>query len=224
MNKQIKMKNIKKSFNGSCIKTYNKKLDGYFPKINTTINKIDKFNITDYENLKEVKERVYNYYKESYISNDQIIKPIKNIDTGLKIEVWRSSINETFGNANYYKNLSLQNKKIKLATMDFLAKMIKYGNVRAKYYYLEHPIIIDGKQYMVNIDIKKVPGTNGRFYIHSINTKKIGTTGNSIMSRPLTVPTYEIIYHNQLPKSIAVPPKYSMLKNKNNIQETSKSK
>ena len=211
MNKQIKMKNIKKSFNGSCIKTYNKKLDGYFPKINTTINEIDKFNITDYENLKEVKERVYNYYKESYISNDQIIKPIKNIDTGLKIEVWRSSINETFGNANYYKNLSLQNKKIKLATMDFLAKMIKYGNVRAKYYYLEHPIIVDGKQYMVNIDIKKVPGTNGRFYIHSINTKKIGTTGNSIMSRPLTVPTYEIIYHNQLPKSIAVPPKYSML-------------
>ena len=26
---------------------------------------------------------------------------------------------------------------------------------------------------MVNIDIKKVPGTNGRFYIHSINTKKL---------------------------------------------------
>ena len=69
-----------------------------------------------------------------------------------------------------------------------MAKMIKYGEVRAKNttnyhnakstamdYYLEHPIIVDGTQYMVNMDIRKVPETNGRFYIHSINTKKIGT-------------------------------------------------
>lgn len=32
---------------------------------------------------------------------------------------------------------------------------------------------MDGGQCMVNMDIRKVPDTNGRFYIHSINTKKL---------------------------------------------------
>ena len=88
-------------------------------------------------------------------------------------------------------NLSDINKKNKISNYDSLAKMIKYGHVRAiqasnyhnvkspaTYYYLEHPISIDGKQYMVNIDIRKVPNSNGRFYIHSVNTKKVGIPGN----------------------------------------------
>lgn len=110
--------------------------------------------------------------------------------------------------------------------------MIKYGEIRAKdapnkhipnsparYYYLEHPITIDGSKYVVNMDIRKVPNTNGRFYIHSINTKKIGTPGNS-KSRPLTVP----ISNNTIPqsnknvKSSSLPTKYSMQKNTNNTQ------
>ena len=56
--------------------------------------------------------------------------------------------------------------------------MIKYVKIRAKdqgnkrnpnsparYYYLEHPITIDGQNYMVNIDIRKVPNYTGRFHI-----------------------------------------------------------
>lgn len=212
---------------------FSKKMGGYFPEINTTINEIDKFNIKNYDNLKEVKEKVYDYYKDGYISNEQISKPIENMDTGLKIEIWKSGINESFGNANYYKNLSSQDKKIKLATMDSLAKMIKYGEVRAKsatnyhnmkstakYYYLKHPIVVDGVQYMVNMDIRKVPDTNGRFYIHSINTKKIGTPGNS-KSRPLTVPTSEdnIPQSNTKVNSDTSSTKYSMQNTKNDTQE-----
>lgn len=210
---------------------FSKRMGGYFAEINTSINDIGKFKINNYDNLKEVKKKVFDYYKDSYISNEQISKPIENIDTGLKIEIWKSGINETFGNANYYKNLSLQDKKIKLATMDSLAKMIKYGEVRAKnttnyhnakstamYYYLEHPIIVDGTQYMVNMDIRKVPETNGRFYIHSINTKKIGTTGNS-KSRPLTVPTsIDNISQSDTKVNRDTSTKYSMQLNENNTQ------
>lgn len=215
---------------------FSKRMGGYFAEINTSINDIGKFKINNYDNLKEVKKKVFDYYKDSYISNEQISKPIENIDTGLKIEIWKSGINETFGNANYYKNLSLQDKKIKLATMDSLAKMIKYGEVRAKnttnyhnakstamYYYLEHPIIVDGTQYMVNMDIRKVPETNGRFYIHSINTKKIGTTGNS-KSRPLTVPTsIDNISQSDTKVNRDTSTKYSMQLNENNTQELNNS-
>ena len=73
---------------------------------------------------------------------------------------------------------------MKLSTMENLTKMIKYGRVRAKsasnkhkpdsvvrYYYLEHPMRINGIEYMVNMDIRKVPKMNGRFYIHSVKIK-----------------------------------------------------
>ncbi len=32
---------------------------------------------------------------------------------------------------------------------------------------------------MVNIDIRKVPNSNGRFHIHSITTNKVAAPGNS---------------------------------------------
>lgn len=36
---------------------------------------------------------------------------------------------------------------------------------------------------MVNIDIRKVPNVTGRFYIHSIDTKKIGASKGQKTSR-----------------------------------------
>lgn len=163
----------------------------YFPKINTKTKSIEKLNIKNIEDLREVKNKVFEYYKEKYISNENISKPIINKDTHLKIEIWKSGINETFGNAKYYKNLTTKEKLIKLTTMDNLAKMIKHGKVRsnkasnyhnknssAEYYYLIHPIIIDNEKYMVNIDIRKVPNVSGRFYIHSVQTKRAEIPGN----------------------------------------------
>lgn len=111
----------------------------------------------------------------------------------MKIEICSSSIQESFGKPEYYKKLSYENKIIKLAVIDYLAKMVKYGEIRAndqpnfhnlksptRYYYLKHPIIIDNKKYEVNMDIRKVPGCNGRFYIYSVTTKKTRTRGNRI--------------------------------------------
>ena len=168
------------------------KLYNYYPIIKVNTKDILIFKIKNYNNIKEVKENVYDYFKERYISNDGKIKPITNISTGMKIEIWKSGISETFGNSDYYKNLSIELKKIKLATMMNLAKMIKYGKIRsiskpnqhninskAVYFYLEHPIIIDNVEYIVNIDIRCIPNTNGRFYIHSVKTKKEAINASS---------------------------------------------
>lgn len=157
-----------------------KRLGGYFPKIEVSTNDISIFNIDDINDLKEVKEKTFNYLLGKYVSNDKISKPIKNIDTDMEIYVYRGGINETFGKAKAYKNLSNKKKKIKLATMTSLAKLIKYGEVRSEdasnyhnvnsgsvFAYLTAPISVDGVNYTVNMDIKKTPDGN-RFYIHTI--------------------------------------------------------
>lgn len=162
------------------------KIDEYYPEIIASVSEIKIYNIKKYEYATEVINKVLIKLKDKYLSNRECSKPIINLQTGMKIEIWRRSISETFGKYEYYSKLSLEQKKAKIATMKYLAKMIKYGKVRskpadnnhnpnspAKYYYLEHPIKIDNIEYMVNIDIRKVPNENGRFYIHSLKTKKL---------------------------------------------------
>ena len=167
------------------------KLDEYYPELIVSTKDILSYNIKNYEYATEVINKVLIKLKDKYLSSQNCSKPIINIQTGMKIEIWRRSISETFGKREYYSNLSIKDKKAKIATMKYLAKMIKYGKVRSKpasndhnfnspaiYYYLQHPIIIDGICYIVNIDIRKVPYETGRFYIHSLKTKKIGANGN----------------------------------------------
>lgn len=123
--------------------------------------------------------------KNSYLSTENQSKPIKNIATGMEIEIRQSGIRETFGNPKYYDKLSFKMKKAKISTIEHLAKMIKYGVVRSQeapnyhnknskvtYAYLKHPINIDEKNYLVNIDIRKSPKGENRFYIHSLELKK----------------------------------------------------
>lgn len=45
--------------------------------------------------------------------------------------------------------------------------------------YNYYPIIIDNVEYIVNIDIRCIPNTNGRFYIHSVKTKKEAINASS---------------------------------------------
>ena len=159
---------------------YSKQMGGYFPSINTSVDDVADFGISNLRDISEVKRKVYSYLENRYISTDEISRPIVNIDTQMAIEIRKNGINETFGNAKAYKYLSLHDKKIKLATMKHLAKLIKYGEVRAKeasnyhnskseatYAYLTAPITVDGVTYNVDMDIRKSPRGN-RFYIHKI--------------------------------------------------------
>lgn len=74
----------------------------YFPKIIVHTKDIKKFQIKDIDNLKDVKSKINDYYKNKYISNIKISKPIINIYTQMHIEIWKSGINETFGNKYGY--------------------------------------------------------------------------------------------------------------------------
>ena len=185
----------------SKIKYQSKKLGGYFPEIWVSTDDIRVFDIENINNIKEVKQKVYEYLKDKYVSTEEISKPITNIDTGLKIEVRRGGINETFGNAKAYKDLSIYRKKVKLATMTSLAKLIKYGEVRAAeapnyhnpksgatYAYLIAPITVDGKLWNVEMDIRKTPDGN-RFYIHKIKTAAGAPRPNKLNSAKLNAPT-----------------------------------
>ena len=159
---------------------YSKKMGGYFPDIEVSTEDIKVFGIEKLTNVGEVVKKVYDYLSEKYISTEKQPKPITNIDTGMEIYIYKGGINETLGKAEAYQNLSFYEKKVKLATMESLAKLIKYGEVRqaeaANYHnaqstttfaYLIAPIIVDGKKYHVEMDIKRTE-RGDRFYIHKI--------------------------------------------------------
>lgn len=183
------------------------KMGGYYPEINTNTENIKKLNIKNINYSTDVIKKVIEHLGDKYLSSEKLSKPIKNIDTGMNIEIWPSSIRESFGKPEYYNNLTIEQKKIKLSIIDNLAKMIKYGEIRsekasnyhnpnseAEYYYLKHPVKIDGNEYVVNMDIRKVPNSNGRFYIYSITDniaqKKVGTKGNQDGRLLKVVPTH----------------------------------
>ncbi len=165
---------------------YSKKLGGYNPDIRvTTDNVLKEYGIENIRNVTDVINKVCLKLRNSYLSTDKIHKPITNIDTGLKIEIRKSGIKETFGKPTYYKSLSDDLKLAKIASMSELAKMIKYGEVRAKeasnyhnpksrvrFSYLKSSINIDGINYDVTMDIKRLPNNDNIFYIHDLKIKK----------------------------------------------------
>lgn len=169
------------------------KLNGYNPEIDiSTPDEIKKFNIKNYNNHNEVIKKVLNNLKETYLSTNEISKPIKNIDTGMEIEIRQGGIRETFGNPDFYDALSQDMKKAKISTIPYLAKMVKFGEVRSPeaknyhnnnskvtYAYLKYPITIDGNDYIVNLDIRKSPNGENRFYIHSLDIKKEANLSSS---------------------------------------------
>ena len=165
---------------------YSKKLGGYNPDIRvTTDNVLKEYGIKNIRNVKEVKKKMFLKLSKSYLSTNEMHKPITNIDTGLKIEIRKSGIYETFGNEKYYINLSNDLKLAKIASMSELAKMIKYGEVRAsdapnkhdskskvRFGYLKSSINIDGINYYVTMDIKRLPNSENIFHIHNLKIKK----------------------------------------------------
>lgn len=181
---------------------YSKKLGGYNPDIRvTTDNVLKEYGIKNIRNVTDIINKVSLKLRNSYLSTDKIHKPITNIDTGLKIEIRKSGIRETFGKAEYYKYISDDLKLAKIASMSELAKMIKYGEVRAKdapnyhnprseanFSYLKSSINIDGVNYGVTMDIKRLPGNENIFYIHDLKIKKQETNSvRQISSNALKV-------------------------------------
>jgi predicted nucleotidyltransferase len=204
-----------------------KKLGGYNPEINVFTENIKKYNIKNIDNKYEVIKKVADGLKARYLSTEKQSKPITNIDTGMEIEIWKGGIDETFGNDKYYADLPTELKKAKIATMESLAKLIKYGEVRGKesrnyhdpkskvrYAYLIAPINIDGTKYNVKMDIRKSPRGENRFYIHSLEINN---------KAELSSPHSELLMDNSASNNSIAPSnenvntaKYSMQESENN--------
>lgn len=151
-----------------------------------------KYGIQNIHDVVEVRSKVLKKIKDTFISSNQNIKQITNTSTGMQVEVWPSGIKETFGNIKYYTKLPTNLKIAKIASIEMLPELIKNGIIRKKearnyhnpeskssFAYLQSEATINGIEYQVNIDIKRIDNSD-RFYIHSIdlknslNTKTIG--------------------------------------------------
>lgn len=161
------------------------RLGGYFPNNEVSVKDVEQYKIKNINNKYEVIGKLKQALAKTYLSTENQSKPITNLDTGMEIEIRQGGINETFGKDDYYLKLSNDEKLAKIATMSKLANLIKYGEVRTeeaanyhnpnskvRYAYLTAPIKVDGKEYIVNMDIRKSPNGENRFYIHSLDIKK----------------------------------------------------
>lgn len=171
---------------------YSTKLGGYFPDNEVSTKDVEEYGIKDINNKNEVIAKLRNVLSKSYLSTEKQRKPIVNMDTGMEIEIMMGGIRETFGKDEYYAALSDDEKLVKIASMSKLANLIKYGEVRAqeaankhnpnssvRYAYLTAPLRVDGQNYIVNMDIRKSPEGENRFYIHSLQVNNNATSSHS---------------------------------------------
>lgn len=146
-------------------------------------------------NLKVIEEKVYQYLSGKFLSEGNKERSITNLDTGMEVCVYRGDINEIFRKNAYYKNLSSEWEKIKLAAMMHMDLLIKYGEIRQKeaanyhnqnsttrFAYLTAPILVEGKLYTVDIEIKRTE-RGDRFHVHKI--KIVDSSAQAAKMRPV---------------------------------------
>ena len=105
---------------------------------------------------------------------------VVNADTDIVVSITRNGIRETLSIEKRYVKLPRKIKAAKIAVIDNLPDMIRYAEVvneNEKNYHskegspflvLNHPAIVDGEKYNVEIKIRKTPAEN-KFYIHNMN-------------------------------------------------------
>jgi hypothetical protein len=141
------------------------------------------FNIKNIKNSREVKQNIYNFYKDSIISTSENSKPITNKASGNQIEVSRATINQTFQADEKFKKAT--DNEIKIAAMEKLPQLISNGdfqvvdeNATSKSTYAEinGAVNSNGLSYNVKLDIRKTD--NGKkMFVHSIKTEINKTSG-----------------------------------------------
>lgn len=108
---------------------------------------------------------------------------VTNDNSGMKIEINRKGINETFNEANY-KHIPKELKYIKLLTIRDVDKIIKSAhlvednaenyhnnNNGVKYAYFENVVNVDGVNRVISIAVRKSIRKN-MFWVHQVDIKK----------------------------------------------------
>ena len=126
-------------------------------------------NINDYIN---VQRNVFETLKNEGFFSDEggRSRTVTNKESGLQIEINKSSIDETFSSGNKFEYLSKELKYLKLATIKEIADLIENahlltddnenyhsGKSGVTYAYLETETTVDGKPVTVVMDIRKSP-------------------------------------------------------------------
>ena len=164
-----------------------------------TVNPVlSTFSIQNINNAREVKQNVYEFYKNSIISDSNTSKPILNKGSGMNIEVSRATINQTFqADDKYIKN---QDNEIKVAAMANMVDLVQNGEFtvidnsdtpssKKTYANITGTVNINGVPYEITMDIRRTD--NGRkLFVHSLSTnyqqvvsKKSGVVYNGVDNR-----------------------------------------
>ena len=112
---------------------------------------------------------------------------VVNADTDIVVSITKSGIRETLSTEKRYFSLPRKIKTAKIAVIDSLPDIIRHAEVvndNEKNYHskegssfllLNHPAIVDGENYNVEIKIKKTPVEN-KFYIHNMTLQNKNET------------------------------------------------
>lgn len=174
-------------YNGTEVKndTKNSVTLGKFADVDINSNeKLDKYGIPN--TARTLNDFVYIQKKViSTLDNDNFFNQnnkniVVNADTDIVVAITRNGIRETLSIEKRYAKLPRKIKAAKIAVIDNLPDMIRYAEVvneNEKNYHskegspflvLNHPAIVDGENYNVEIKIRKTPVEN-KFYIHNMN-------------------------------------------------------
>lgn len=127
-----------------------------------------------------VQKAVVNHLKETgfFDKNSTVV----NEETGMQIRINPRGIKETLANGKRFQSLPRELKKLKIATIEQLPKIIKRGELiednienthgeNSLYAYFETPVEINGGKYKVRVNIRKTIETN-KFWIHNVILEK----------------------------------------------------
>ena len=172
---------------------------------NIDLNKIQSmYGITDLKDYVHVQKKVFEKLTQTGFFDKNGSKVVINKATGIVVEINKSGIKETFGKGKRYEFQSKENKILKLATVVYLDEIIENAIVYSKsenyhnndsqveYLYLKHGVKINGKPYIIAVDIRMSPDKN-KFWLHRMydvtkeNQQSFGEAKNNLKHPYLTI-------------------------------------
>ncbi len=165
---------------------------GKFANVDINSNeKLEKFGIINtartLNDFVYIQKKVLTALNNENFFNQNNKNIVVNADTDIVVSITKNGIRETLSTEKRYVKLPRKIKTAKIAVIDSLPDMIRYAEVvseNEKNYHskegspflvLNHPAIVDGENYNVEIKIKKTPVEN-KFYIHNMNLKNKNET------------------------------------------------
>lgn len=172
---------------------------------NIDLNKIQSmYGIKDLKDYVHVQKKVFDKLTQTGFFDKNGSKVVINKATGIVVEINKSGIKETFGKGKRYEFQSKENKILKLATVGYLDEIIENAIVYSKsenyhnndsqveYLYLKHGVKINGKPYIIAVDIRMSPDKN-KFWLHRMydvtkeNQQSFGEAKNNLKHPYLTI-------------------------------------